>query len=142
MNNKEFLTEMSKKMSTGSSSAFTPAMCQKMVAEFTECLVGALESDNEVIVAGLGSFEIKKKNERIIVNPTTGKKMLVPPKLAINFKMSNTLKNKINVFVKPEDQSELAHYGSARKRTDKNVFVKPEDQSELAHYDSERKRTD
>lgn len=120
MNNKEFLTEMSNKMSAGSSAAITPAMCQKMVAEFTECLVGALESDNEVIVAGLGNFEIKKKNERVIVNPSTGKKMLVPPKLAINFKMSNTLKNKINVFVKPEDQRELDHSGLARKRTNKN----------------------
>ena len=31
-----------------------------------------------------------------MVNPSTGKKMLVPPKLTISFKMSNTFKNKIN----------------------------------------------
>ena len=34
-----------------------------------------------------------------------------------------------NVFVKPEDQRELARFGLARKRTFKNVFVKPNEQS-------------
>lgn len=90
MNNKEFIAEMTKSLSS------SPALCQKMVAEFTETLVNALEMDNEVVISGLGSFDIKKKKERIMLNPATGKKMLVPPKLAINFKMSSTYKNKIN----------------------------------------------
>lgn len=73
-----------------------PAQCQKMIAEFTESFVATLEMDNEVVIAGLGAFEVKKKKERVMMNPTTGKKMLVPPKLALNFKMSTTYKNKIN----------------------------------------------
>jgi len=90
MNNKEFIAEVAQR--TG----ISPAQCQEMVSSLSETLVSAFEVDNEVVVAGLGNFEIKKKNERIMINPSNGKKMLVPPKLVINFKMSSTYKNKIN----------------------------------------------
>jgi nucleoid DNA-binding protein len=39
-----------------------------------------------VNVNGLGTFDVRKRNERIIVNPGTGKKNLVPPKLVATFK--------------------------------------------------------
>ncbi len=90
MNNKEFITEMASSLSISND------QCQKMVYEFTDTMINALEMGNEVVIAGLGCFEIKKKKERLMVNPSTGKKMLVPPKLTISFKMSNTFKNKIN----------------------------------------------
>ncbi|MCH5178703.1 MAG: HU family DNA-binding protein [Prevotellaceae bacterium] len=90
MNNKEFITEVAAKI------AVTPAQCQKMVNELADTLSNTLEMDNEVVVAGLGSFETKQKKERVMVNPATGNKMLVPPKIVINFKMSSTYKNKIN----------------------------------------------
>jgi nucleoid DNA-binding protein len=67
-----------------------------MVNELSDTLASALELDNEVVVAGLGTFETKQKKERVMVNPSTGKKMLVPPKIVINFKMSSTYKSKIN----------------------------------------------
>lgn len=90
MNNKEFITEMANNLGISND------QCQKMVYEFTDTMINALEMGNEVVIAGLGCFEIKKKKERLMVNPSTGKKMLVPPKLTISFKMSNTFKNKIN----------------------------------------------
>lgn len=90
MNNKEFITEMASNLGISND------QCQKMVYEFTDTMINALEMGNEVVIAGLGCFEIKKKKERLMVNPSTGKKMLVPPKLTISFKMSNTFKNKIN----------------------------------------------
>ncbi len=72
-------------------------LCQKMINELADTMVGALDQeDSEVAVSGLGSFEIKKKGERIMANPSTGKKMLLPPKLSLIFKMSPTYKNKIN----------------------------------------------
>ncbi len=76
--------------------ATTPQQCQKMVNELADTLASVLEMDNEVVVAGLGSFETRQKKERVMVNPSTGKKMLVPPKVVINFKMSSTYKSKIN----------------------------------------------
>ena len=53
--------------------------------------VAALMGDHfvkgdSVQLAGLGTFEVRKKLERIIVNPGTGKRMLVPPKLTLAFK--------------------------------------------------------
>ena len=76
--------------------ATTPQQCQKMVNELADTLASVLDMDNEVVVAGLGSFETRQKKERVMVNPSTGKKMLVPPKVVINFKMSSTYKSKIN----------------------------------------------
>ena len=46
----------------------------------------------------------------------------------INLNMSNNNWLQGNVFVKPEDQRELARFGLAIKRTFKNVFVKPNEQ--------------
>ena len=40
-------------------------------------------------------FETKKKMERVIVNPSTGQRMLVPPKLVLNFKPNQTWKDKL-----------------------------------------------
>ncbi len=52
--------------------------------------------DGKVIsVKGFGAFEVKKKNERVLVQPITGIKMLVPPKLVLSFKQSTILKDKL-----------------------------------------------
>ena len=90
MNNKEFIAEVAGAMSA------TPQQCQKMVNELADTMAAALEQNNEIVVSGLGSFETKQKKERVMLNPSTGKKMLVPPKIVMNFKMSPTYKNKIN----------------------------------------------
>lgn len=91
MTNKEFITVLAQK------NQMLPNHCQKMINELADTIVSALDQeDSEVAVAGLGNFEIKKKAERVMANPSTGKKMLVPPKLSLIFKMSPTYKNKIN----------------------------------------------
>ena len=54
----------------------------------TRC--GELDS---VIVPGFGAFEPRKRNERVMVNPKTGKRMLVPPKVVLGFMVSNVLKS-------------------------------------------------
>jgi nucleoid DNA-binding protein len=50
---------------------------------------------DSVQIAGLGTFEVRKKMERIIVNPGTGQRMLVPPKLVLAFKPYLALKEQI-----------------------------------------------
>ena len=40
------------------------------------------------------SIEVKKKKERIIVNPTSKERMLVPPKLVVGFKPYPSVKIK------------------------------------------------
>ncbi len=53
-----------------------------------------LEEGNMVSVQGFGNFEVKKKAERISVNPATKQRMLVPPKLVLAFKPAISMKDK------------------------------------------------
>lgn len=53
-------------------------------------------SDMDTIsIQGFGSFEPKKKMEREVVNPTTGVRMLIPPKIVLGFKPATGIKNRI-----------------------------------------------
>lgn len=69
------------------------------VNKLLEGLAGVLRTRcgelDSVIVPGFGTFEPRKRNERVMVNPKTGKRMLVPPKIVLGFKVSNVLKSKL-----------------------------------------------
>ncbi|MCQ2083342.1 MAG: HU family DNA-binding protein [Bacteroidaceae bacterium] len=89
MNNKQFLTQLSGKCSIDDSQA----------SEHVQTLVKVLQQiwhdGDAVSLSGFGVLEVRKKNERISVNPTTGIRMLVPPKLVLTFKPSSILKEKL-----------------------------------------------
>lgn len=53
-----------------------------------------LQDGNTIAIQGFGSFEVKKKLERVSVNPVTQQRLLIPPKLVLSFKPSITLKDK------------------------------------------------
>lgn len=53
-----------------------------------------LEEGNTISIQGFGTFEVRKKAERISVNPISKQRMLVPPKLVLNYKPSTLLKDK------------------------------------------------
>ncbi|WP_455496953.1 HU family DNA-binding protein [Coprobacter sp.] len=46
-------------------------------------------------VQGFGAFEPRKKMERVSVNPATGKRMLIPPKIVLSFKPATVIKNRL-----------------------------------------------
>ncbi|MDE5843413.1 MAG: HU family DNA-binding protein [Muribaculaceae bacterium] len=48
-----------------------------------------------VVIPGFGQFEARKRMERIVIHPSTGERLLVPPKLVLNFRPSGVLKSKI-----------------------------------------------
>ena len=50
---------------------------------------------DSIMIQGLGTFEARKKMERISVNPVTGKRMLVPPKVVLVFKPNTAIKNQL-----------------------------------------------
>ena len=91
MVNREFIEGFAARMNLSS------VETQRLVHALVESMTEMLESGNEVNVQGFGSFEVKKKNERVIVHPSTGKKILVPPKLVVGFKQSNVLKSQVKV---------------------------------------------
>lgn len=53
-----------------------------------------LQDGNTIAIQGFGSFEVKKKLERISVNPVTQQRLLIPPKLVLTYKPSISLKEK------------------------------------------------
>lgn len=88
MNNKEFITAIADKMEMKSKDV------QKLIQDFSIIVADTMEEGDSLNIQGFGSFEIKKKMERVVVNPGTKQRMLVPPKLALAFKASNVLKGK------------------------------------------------
>ena len=67
---------------------------QTLVSNMVGVVTDSLKEDNVVSLAQFGTFEVRKKMERVIVSPTTKKKMLVPPKLVVGFKPATMLKEK------------------------------------------------
>lgn len=89
MNNKEFIAELAER--TGYSVKDT----QLLVNNVINAMGDAFQEGDSVLVPNFGTFEAKKKLERVIVNPSSGQRMLVPPKLVLNFKPNQTWKDKL-----------------------------------------------
>ncbi len=89
MNNKELIASMAAKMNAPSS----------VVANLLETTVGVftaqLAEEKTVGFQSFGNFEVRKKEERLSVHPSTKIRTLIPPKLVVNFKQSNILKDKL-----------------------------------------------
>ena len=88
MNNKEFTSELAERL--GYTIKDTSELINSLLASMTQ----ELEEGNMIAVQEFGSFEVKKKAERISINPASKQRMLVPPKLVLSYRPSNTLKDK------------------------------------------------
>ena len=89
MNNKEFIAELALR------SGYTQADAQKLVNTLIEVMGDSFEAGENVSLTGFGTFEVKKRMERVVVNPSTGMRMLVPPKLVLGFKPNASIKEKL-----------------------------------------------
>jgi DNA-binding protein HU-beta/integration host factor subunit alpha len=94
MNNKEFISNLA--LRTGLKAAKVQDMTNKMIDAMGECF----EEGNDIQLVNFGTFELRKKMERVMVSPTNGQRMLVPPKLTLSFKphpaWRDSIKNKGN----------------------------------------------
>lgn len=88
MNNKDFTSELSHRL--GYTIKDTSELMSSLLSDMTQ----ELQEGNMVTIQGFGTFEVKKKAERITVNPTTKQRMLVPPKLVLAYRPSGQLKEK------------------------------------------------
>ena len=89
MNNKEFLSSVMRK------GQFPSRVVNQQVAALVSELTAALEDEQTVSISSFGNFEVKKRLERVMTNPSTGQRMLVPPKLVLNFKPVASIKEKL-----------------------------------------------
>ena len=89
MTNKDFIADLTQR------SGYSPEDVQRMVNDVVETMGDYFQEDNSVLIPTFGTFEVKKKLERVMVNPSTGQRMLVPPKLVLNFKPNVNWKERI-----------------------------------------------
>ena len=89
MNNKEYIADLAQR------SGYTQADTQRMVTTVLEAMSKAFEEGDSMQIPGFGTFEVKKRLERILVNPGTGQRMLVTPKLVLGFKPIAAIKESL-----------------------------------------------
>ena len=89
MKNKELVTELAARM----------GWTAQEVAETNTYLTSVISlrriHNSNIYCQDFLEFEVKKKAKRISVNPSNGKRYLVPPKLVPVFKPGTTVKNKL-----------------------------------------------
>lgn len=90
MNHKELITKLAER--TGLSKPEIEKLLEATVVSIKEQLV----QGKAIGIQSFGAFEVRKKEERLSVHPATQIRTLIPPKLAVNFKQSSILKEKLN----------------------------------------------
>lgn len=89
MNNKEFTAELARRINrnTKETSTMITALVSEMAVQLGE--------GNQINISGFGVFDVKKKVEHVTIHPTTRQRMLVPPRMEVKFKPSQTIKDKL-----------------------------------------------
>lgn len=72
-----------------------PEDIEFLIDSLSELIVDKITDGDTVALPGFGQFELKMKAERVACHPSTGKKILVPPKMSMIFKPSALLKQKV-----------------------------------------------
>jgi DNA-binding protein HU-beta len=69
------------------------------LVDLTSSIIAKILSDGDALaIQGFGTFEVKKKEERVSVNPSTGNRWMIPPKLVPSFKPGTTLRDKLKSY--------------------------------------------
>lgn len=89
MNNKEFIAELSKR------SGYTQAQTQKLVHTLIAEVGRQAEEGNNITIPNFGTLEVHKRLERIMTTPNSEQRVLVPPKLVLQFRPNTTIKQRL-----------------------------------------------
>lgn len=66
-----------------------------LLEAFTKLIGSDCAQMDSIALPSFGTFEPRKRLERVMVMPGSGKRMLLPPKIALSFKPSAMLKQRI-----------------------------------------------
>lgn len=89
MNKGEFLAAIVEKSGVDKKDVNT------VVESMGDIIVEALKSDDNVVITGFGSFEVKKRAQRTCRNPQTGESIVVPAHAIPAFKPGKILKDAV-----------------------------------------------
>ena len=85
MNNKEFISELSRKL------GYTNKDTSQLVSSVIGVMTQELQDGNNIVIQGFGTFEVKKKLERISINPATADS----PQVSADLQTQCNLKRKV-----------------------------------------------
>ena len=89
MNNKELIKELSVRLGC------TDEDVSRLLASLTDVIGEQLQEGKSLDIEGFGTLEVKKEPERVVVNPLTKQRFLVPPKLVPDFHPSPAWEEKL-----------------------------------------------
>lgn len=79
MNNKELTGELSRRL------GYTNKDAAQLIASMVDIMGEQLQEGKRLDFDGFGTFSVKKELERIVYNPASKQRFLVPPKLVLIF---------------------------------------------------------
>ena len=90
MSNKELLAKVAETVGVSQKTAGA------MIAAMVEMTIDEVREQDSTQFLDMGVLEVKTKEQRTMFNPSTGEKMLIPPKRVLGFRQNTSIKNQIN----------------------------------------------
>ncbi|MGD0398977.1 MAG: HU family DNA-binding protein [Syntrophobacteraceae bacterium] len=78
-----------------SEGGLTKSQAEKAMAGFVSAVSGALSAGDKITLVGFGTFSVATRSKREGRNPRTGKKIKIPAKKVVKFKVGKTLSEKV-----------------------------------------------
>ena len=89
MDNKTFIDELSRRLDISRETVV------KMIDSLYQTMGDVASEMDSITISNFGVFEPRLRQERISIHPASGKKLLVPPKVVLNFKPAPFFKQKL-----------------------------------------------
>jgi integration host factor subunit alpha len=75
---------------------FTKGESAQIIETLFELIKQSLQDGDDVLISGFGKFAVHAKHQRRGRNPQTGEPITLQPRRVVTFRLSNTLREKIN----------------------------------------------
>ena len=90
MNKADLVTAMAEKAGVSKKDA------EASLKAFTDIVAEQLKKGEKIQLVGFGTFEVRERSEKRVINPRTKEEMITPPCKAPAFKAGKSLKSIIN----------------------------------------------
>ena len=98
-----FMTKAELVDKLASEGGITKVQANKVLGALVEAVIAAMTSGEAVMLGGLGTFKVSKRNERKGRNPQTGKGIVVPASMVPKFTPARALKEAVAKMPLKED---------------------------------------
>ncbi|KAA6302143.1 MAG: DNA-binding protein HU [Candidatus Ordinivivax streblomastigis] len=92
MNSSELVKSLAKKLQ------LSQTEINKRMDDVVTIITAELVKSNLISLSNFGLWETKKRDERVSVNPASGQRMLIPPRIVVKFKPANGLKEQLKTL--------------------------------------------